>query len=57
MNFEFFKQRIESQINIGDEIALYSDDEQIPSGRWKVASLGVYPDEAILVMLVGIGHI
>lgn len=57
MHFEFFKQRYERKISTGDEIALFSDDESMPSGRWKVASLGADPDGAVLAMLVGMGHI
>lgn len=59
MNFEFFKQRYEGKISVGDELAVFSndDDDGIPSGRWKVAELGADPDGYVQAMLVGMNNL
>ncbi len=54
MYFEFFKQKYERKISIGDEIALFAGrDDFATSGRYKVASLGADPEGFIQAMLVG----
>lgn len=58
MNFEFFKQKIKDKISPGDEISLFADpDDCVPSGRYKVASLGVDREGCIFAILVGMGRL
>ena len=57
MDFEFFIQQNEDQISVGDEIALYSDDDAMPSGRWKIAGLDVDPNNGAVATIVGMGHL
>lgn len=58
MDYEFIKQQYAERISVGDEIALYSDEEDgTPSGRYTVARFDPADDGEVGVTLVGMGRL
>lgn len=58
MDYEFIKQQHAERISVGDEIALYSHEEDgAPSGRYTIARFDPAGDGEVGVTLVGMGRL